>query len=507
MNTAIDSVSSFLFVTPELLLCGAAVVLFLLSAAARHPSPWQGIVFPLLAIGTSLAALAWLIWYGMGWQGQGILIFDGLVALDPMGLVFRALIMGVVAVAVMLSVGSPELPKSQRGEYHGLLMVMAAGMSFLVGANHLLMIYVAMETVSLCSYLLVGWNQAKPRSGEAGLKYVLYGGVASGIMLFGMSLLFGLFGDLSLPGLHKALAAPDAIPAGAASWTAWIAVSFVLVGFGFKVTAVPFHMWSPDAYEGAPTPFTALLSVGPKAAGFAVMLRFLWGIFAEPGSLQETLAVDLPWEIIIGVLAALSMTLGNLVALVQNNLKRMLAYSSIAHAGYILMGVVAGGHDGFESVTLYMGIYAMMNLGAFAVVAAVARSTGSEDMSAYRGLGKRAPWLALVMVIFLLSLTGLPPTAGFIGKLYLFAALLAHGGTWYLILAGLGIANSVIALYYYARVMKAMYLEQGDPDAKPVPALNAAGLVAGMMALPTLIFGIFFQPLAVLASWSAQIIR
>ncbi len=503
MTGGLPSVDSFNYIVPELVLGGGAVLLFLLAAAARRKASWHAL-FPWLGGFFVTAALGILVWANSEGGCHGSAVFDGLVACDPLAAYFRGLVLVAVLAGVVLSVGSPSLPKDRRGEYYGLLLVMAMGMCLLSSANNLLMIYVAMETVSLCSYLLVGWDKSRYRSSEAGLKYVLYGGVASGIMLFGMSLLFGLYGDLSLQGLHQAIFSSSVLEDAAGRWAAWMALAFIITGFGFKIAAVPFHQWCPDAYEGAPTPFTALLSVAPKAAGFAVILRFIWGLFAQPGQLDASTSVDIPWALMIGLVSALTMTLGNLVAVVQNNLKRLLAYSSIAHAGYVLMGVVAGGIDGFESVTLYMTVYVFMNMGAFAVVSAVDRSLGSEDIADYRGLGSRAPFLALLMVIFLLSLTGLPPTAGFIGKLYLFSALLAKGGTWFWALAVVGIINSVVSLFYYARVMRAMYLDKAPDDARPVKQANAAGLLATVMAVPTLVLGIFWQPLAVMATWSAR---
>jgi len=503
MTGALPSVESFGYIVPELILGGGAVLLFLLSAAARRKAGWHAL-FPWIGGLSVLAAGAWLVWTNISSPCEGRAVFDGLVACDPLATFFRGLILVATLAGIWLSVGSPSVPDQRRGEYNGLLLVMSMGMCLLASANNLLMIFVAMESVSLCSYLLVGWDSSRYRSSEAGLKYVLYGGVASAIMLFGMSLLYGLYGDLSLQGLHQAITSGSVLADAAGRWAAWVAVVFIIAGFGFKVAAVPFHQWCPDAYEGAPTPFTALLSVAPKAAGFAIILRFVWGLFAQPGSFDASSGVDIPWPIIIGLLSALTMTLGNLVAIVQDNLKRLLAYSSIAHAGYILMGVVAGGLDGFEAVSLYMAVYVVMNMGAFAVVSAVDRAIGSESIKDYRGLGKRAPFLALVMVIFLISLTGLPPTAGFIGKLYLFSALLIKGGTWYWLLAVVGVLNSVVSLFYYARVMRAMYLEKAPADAKPVRGVNPASVLATVMAVPTLLFGIFWQPLAIMAHWSAR---
>lgn len=246
--------------------------------------------------------------------------------------------------------------------------------------------------------------------------------------------------------------------------------------------------------------------MGPKAAGFAILLRFFYGLFLAPGGLESTVeAADaLPWLLVLGIVSAITMTVGNLSAIVQNNLKRLLAYSSIAHAGYLLMGVVAGRQAGFESVVLYLAVYFLMNMGAFAVVAAVEQATGSEEIGVYRGLGKRAPLLALAMAVFLVSLTGLPPTAGFIGKLYLFSALIERGGTGFWLLAVVGIVNSVISLFYYARVLKAMYLERNGDEAT-ISQTHPAAAMAAVLSVPVLVLGIFWHPLAQVATWSASL--
>ncbi len=518
-----QNLESFRYILPELVLAGFAVLMFGLSAATRgKQNSLQRVWIPLLSVIALLAAL----FFGLSSTELTSVIFSsrestsppaasnlffGLLTFDPLGVFFRMLVMIATLVAVLISIGSPDLPKDRTGEYHGLLLILALGMCFFVASNHLLMLYVSMETVSLCSYLLTGWNTPSNRSREAGLKYVLYGGVASGIMLFGMSLLYGLLGHLSIPELHSAFANSELIQTDTGRWACIVSVMFILAGLGYKIAAVPFHMWSPDAYEGAPTPFTALLSVAPKAAGMAVILRFFHSIFVPSSDSITTLSSGLdqiPWVLFIGILSALSMTVGNLIALAQNNLKRLLAYSSIAHAGYVLMAVASGGRPGFEAVTLYMVVYLFMNMGAFAVVSVIDRHLGTEEIHGYKGLSKRAPLVCFVMAIFLFSLTGLPPTAGFIGKYYLFAALFQKGGTWFMVLALIGVLNSVISLFYYARIVKAMYLDKTtEQSSEMIPVANLATVVAALLAVPTLILGIFWDPLARLADWSASILR
>jgi NADH-quinone oxidoreductase subunit N len=500
---------SFGHIIPELTIGGTAILLFLLSAVARVRTTFVRFLLSSVAGAGLLVSLVILLWPLLQSADSGQpnqKLFWGLLVTDPLSIFFRGLAMAATFFTVILSIGSPSLEKKNQGEYLGLLLVFAMGLCLLAAANNLLMIYVAMETVSLCSYILTGWDSRYPRSKEAGLKYVLYGGVASGVMLFGISLLYGLFGDLSLPGLHQAIVSNlHVINSDIGQWAILFAIILVIGGFGFKIAAVPFHMWCPDAYQGAPTPFTALLSVGPKAAGFALILRFFYSLFAS--NLEASTTINVPWVMILGIISAITMTIGNLSAVTQNNLKRLLAYSSIAHAGYMLMGVVAGGQTGFESVSLYMLVYVFMNMGAFAIVSAVDRITGSEEIEDYRGLGKRFPMMGVIMAIFLFSLAGLPPTAGFIGKLYLFSALIQRGDFWFYALAIVGIVNAVISLYYYARVLKAMYFSKPEEDSESskISSFSPALGLAFFLAIPTLVLGIFWHPLALVVEWSARI--
>jgi NADH-quinone oxidoreductase subunit N len=266
----------------------------------------------------------------------------------------------------------------------------------------------------------------------------------------------------------------------------------MMAGFGYKISAAPFHMWAPDVYEGAPTPVTAFLSVGPKAAGFAVLLRFFADALGATGSTSAGVAT--PWPVLAGCLAMATMTVGNLTALNQDNVKRMLAYSSVAHAGYMLLGFSVFSDAGMASIAFYVFTYCFMNLGAFLVVMAVAeQSGGDETIGAFRGLGRRAPVIAVVMAMFLFSLTGLPPMSGFVGKFYIFSALLKAGGTWNWTVAVVGVLNSVVSLFYYARVLRAMYLEPGDNQ----PAMNVRrmfGATSVVLAIPTLVLGIYWGP-------------
>jgi NADH-quinone oxidoreductase subunit N len=363
-------------------------------------------------------------------------------------------------------------------------------------ANHLLMAYLSMELVSLSSYVLVGFLDER-RSAEAALKYLLFGALSSGIMLFGMSLLFGVTGNLAFPELLRSsgqLSAPI-------QSALLMAVSLMLAGLAFKISMVPFHQWTPDAYEGAPIPITALLSVAPKAAGLALLLRLMEALHPA-------------WPMLVPLLAwltVLTMTLGNLVALVQTNLKRLLAYSTIAQVGYMLIGFVVHSPQGLEALLVYLLAYLFMNLGTFACVIAVVDKTGDESLESFRGLSRRSPGLAFLCAIFLLSLAGIPPLLGFFGKFLLFGAALQGNYLW---LALAGILNSALALYYYVNIIRLMYVASTQQPASP--PLQVGGYAAlhpgislrlalGVCAAATLFLGLYPGPLLSLMSRAASI--
>ena len=326
-------------------------------------------------------------------------------------------------------------------------------MFLMASAGTLLMAYLSLEFVSLTSYVLTGFLRHNRRSGEAALKYLIYGGVASGAMIFGMSWVFGLTGAMDYAGIAKGLAQLDPASRGAL----FLALLLVLAGFGYKISAVPFHMWAPDVYTGAPIPVTAFLAVGSKAAGFAMLLRFFHFGVTRPGTLA-----GVPFAPLATLASVATMTLGNLAALSQQNMKRLLAYSSIAHAGYALLGFAVLGNAGLQAVIFYLAVYYAMNLGAFWIVMLVANATGREDMEAYRGLAWRGGAVpAVALAVFLFSLAGLPPLAGFVGKFFVFAAGV-QAKLYALVVVGL--VNSVISLYYYARVVKTMFLDQPRAD-------------------------------------------
>jgi NADH-quinone oxidoreductase subunit N len=503
-----ENLASMSWFLPELGLTAGIMLMFLLDLAwKKHP---HRVLF--LTVGTLLfLGLAGVLLALQPSAPRGL--FNGMIASDPFATFFKWLFLAAAALTVLIAARSTEFGRQQIGVFYPLLLSIVLGMFLMASAVDLLMMYLAVELVSLVSYALAGYRQGDRKAAEAALKYVIYGGVASGIMLFGMSYIYGLTGSTSLLGLGGAL---DGLAVGTmgSSQTALrvalaVAVIFVLCGVGFKIASVPWHMWCPDVYEGAPTPFTAFLSVGPKAAGFALAVRFFWSALAGaplgngPGALTDGLS-DLPWPAIIGVLAAVTMTLGNLTAIVQNNLKRLLAYSSIAHAGYMLMGLCAASTVGVQSVMIYLLVYLVMNLGAFLVVIVVAQATGSESIDAYRGLGRRNPLAALSFAVFLFSLTGLPPFAGFTGKWYLFVAVLQNyampGGGWYAALAVIGALNSAVSLYYYMRIARAMFLEAPVGEFTVRPHLGYQ-IMLGAFSAALLLFGVWWNPLI---DWTQQ---
>ena len=335
----------------------------------------------------------------------------------------------------------------------------------LATANDLTMLYLALEMVSITSYVMVAYVKGDRLSNEASLKYILFGAASTGSMLYGLSLLYGLAGTTSLRGIQEYLAGgiPDAN-----RFAVYAVTLLVLAGFGFKIAAVPFHFWCPDVYQGAPTPVTALLSVLPKAAGLAIALRFFYGAFSIPERGPWDLVGSIDWSALVMLVSVLTMTLGNVAALTQTNMKRLLAYSSIAHAGFLLMGIVALSENGARGLMIYLLAYVFMNLGAFLVVTLVHHHDGTFDLRDYPGLYRRAPLLTLAMAFFLLSLVGIPPFVGFLAKLYVFSAVIEQGQGVYATIAAV---NAAVAAYYYFKILRVMIIDPGN-EAKPALELE-----------------------------------
>jgi NADH-quinone oxidoreductase subunit N len=421
--------------------------------------------------------------------------YKGLLVADPFGAFFKLLIVFSSILVILFSITNKELDsaKDRLGEYYSLIFGMILGMFFMVSAADLILIYLSVELLSLSSYVLAGFTKKTLRNSEASLKYVIYGGVSSGIMLFGISLVYGLTGTTNLYEINSLIQAPQIN-----QLTIIFAGILIFAGIGFKISVAPFHFWTPDVYEGAPVTITAYLSVASKAAGFALLIRFIKVGFISSvnpeGYWQLIHLID--WKSFFILISIITMTLGNFAALWQNNMKRLLAYSSIAHAGYLMLGLVVMSNEGILAVMIYFVVYTIMNLGAFFIVMLIANKIGSEELDDYKGLGYSTPVLGICLTIFLVSLTGLPPTAGFIAKLYLFIALV---DAKMIAVAIIALLNTVVSLYYYIRVLKNMYLDKSE---KEIPQFSASvPNLALLFALvtPIIFFGIYFTPIIDLA--------
>jgi NADH-quinone oxidoreductase subunit N len=463
---------------PEMLLLVLALLVLLVDAIWHGRSrTWLGWF---TAIGLVVTLVLGVVFSRP--QADQAMIFGGMLRDDWLAFTFRVLFLFSAAITALLSTGVQGI--RQRGEFYALLVIATLGMNLMAAASDLVMLYLAIETTSIPLYVLAGFLKQDNKSTESGLKYFLFGALTSTVMLYGFSLLYGLAGATNLYGLA------EQFRAGAVS--AWVlagTVILVLVGFGFKISMVPFHFWSPDVYEGAPTPITAFVSTASKAAGFAVLVRVLLAAFPD---------VQAYWVPALSVLAVLTMTLGNLLALAQTNIKRLLAYSSIAHAGYVMIGLVSLSVFGVTSVVFYLAAYMVSNLAAFAVVILFSRAAGSEEIKDYAGLSRRSPGLALVLLVALLSLAGMPPLAGFVGKVYVFAAAVESGLIW---LAFVGVINAIIGLYYYLTVLKVVYLYRSEHEDKPVAVPRTYALALIVCVLAILLIGTLSAPWL---GWASQ---
>ncbi len=480
---------------PELIITMA--LLLTVVGDIAFPRIRKSVTFILAGVGLSLAFIFSMFLFG---EATGTLFF-GMIAADPMAAFFKCFLILTSFMVLLATPGSRELSRRNLGEFYMLLLGVTLAMMLLASSVDLLMLYVSLEMVSIGSYVMVGYLKNDRSSNEASLKYLLFGAVATGSMLYGFTLLYGLTGTTKMSAIREVLVA--SMTGGDNSVMLLISAVLILAGFGFKTAAVPFHFWCPDVYTGAPTPVTAFLSVAPKAAGFAALIRFFFTGFS---SSSENMAYWTPfgsvdWQVLLLVISILSMTLGNIAALRQDNMKRMLAYSSIAHAGYIFMGAVVLTSRGLQAILIYLLTYLFMNLGAFLIVIEIFNRTGSFDMKDYRGLYRRSPFLTISMTIFLLSLMGIPPFAGFFGKLYVFGAAVDQNLAWF---AVVGALNSVIAVYYYARVIKTMIIETSDDRAGiSIPWTSHA--MVWMMLLPTVGMMLFWGSIEQLTLKSMQL--
>ena len=485
--------------------CAALVVDVMLPRNRKRVVAWVS----LAGVGFAFVSL-WILYSGIVTKGAPRTAFYDMIVLDSYAVVFKSMFLIGAALSILLSMKYLDVEGEQRGEYYALILFCVVGMMFMASGVDLLTLFISLELMAVSVYILVGYFRRDKKSNEASMKYFLLGAFSSGVLLYGISMVYGLTGSTNLATI--ALALPKVMTIEViknANNTETIIdqrylllMSMILMAAGmfFKVAAVPFHMWAPDAYEGAPTSITAFMSVGVKAASFAMFGRlFLYGLpdmrATIPGDPAHGV-MGLPgWAVLLGVVSAITIVWGNLGALTQPNTKRLLAYSSISHAGYTLLGLIAGNQTGYTGFVIYLFIYTIMNLGVFGCIIALRRQGIVGDrMEDLNGLIKKAPGLTVMMTIFLLSLGGIPPTAGFIGKFYLFLGLIETGNPWLVRLAILAVVMTVVSLYYYIRFIRAMYIE-GETEPQPVtvaPSLRFALVAAAVLVL---YLGVFPQRL------------
>ena len=442
---------------------------------------WGGFAVLLLTLG---------LWFFAGEPNGDLglgesLIWGGMLRHDLVTLVFRVMFQSALVLVSLISMDTKFLQKS---EYYALLITATIGFDLMAASADLIMLYIALEMASISSYLLAGFITTSNRSSEAGMKYFIYGAFATGIMLYGMSLIYGITTQTNLYVVGQMVMSATDLPPEI-SGVFLLAAVMIAVGFGFKISAVPFHFWTPDVYEGSPTPFTAFVSTASKAAGFAVFVRlFMAGTVGAP-------VRDTPWWAMLVAMCIVTMILGNFLAIFQSNIKRMLAYSSIAQAGYALIGLVSltseRSPDGVGATMFYLLMYVFTNIAAFGVIVIFSNITGSDEMSDLSGLSRRSPYLALVMMLALLSLGGIPPTAGFLGKFFIFKAAVDAGFWW---LALIGILNAFIALYYYLSVIKYMYLYRSDEEDIAIPVSRAGQVGLAISSFFIIFLGVYAGP-------------
>ncbi len=454
---------------PEIIIFLTAIVVILLDLAVKR----KGIL-----AGVSVAGIAVSILFDTGlWGRQGV-AFNGMLVVDQFAVFFKFLLAVAAILVILSSVDYVSKFRRFQGEFYALILLSLVGMTLMAATAELISIYISLELASISLYALAAFLKDE-KSSESGLKYLLLGAISSAFLLYGMAMIFGFTGSTRLADIARFLGTHGGSPG------VLVGMVFMVAGFGFKIASVPFHMWVPDVYEGAPTPVTAYLSVASKAAGFAVIIRVFFQAFGA-----EWIALD--WGLLFAVLSAFSMTVGNLVALSQTNIKRMLGYSSIAQAGYIMVGLAAIGlapaSDAYarSGVLFFLASYTVTNLGAFIAIIAITRETGTDQIEDFAGAAKRAPLLSLGLALCLISLTGIPPASGFLAKFYIFNAGVENHLTWLVVI---GVINSVIAAYYYLRVVKLIYL--GTPkQEKPIPSSTSLRVAMSLACLGVLFIGI-----------------
>jgi len=469
----------FIALIPEIALIVLAATLMVVDLSVKDEKKGSLNVISLVGFA---AVFVLVLLFGKPEESRSI--WGGMLRHDMMAYTFRLIFTAGAALTVVFARGWKSI--DNRGEFYSLLTISVLGMTLMSAAGDIVMLFLAIETASIPLYILAGFSRTDEKSVESGFKYLLFGAATSAVMLYGFSLLYGFTGTTNLYEMAAAIGA-----GGVAEIPLVGVIVLLLVGFGFKISMFPFHFWAPDVYEGAPTPVTGFLSTASKAAGFAVLMRVMLIAFPE--------SIGASWQMILAVMSAITMTFGNLVAMRQKNIKRMLAYSSIAHAGYILMGLASGSTLGVESMVYYIAVYVLTNLAAFGFVIIYSKKFGTDNIEDYAGFSRRSPGLAFGMMFIFLSLGGIPPLGGFIAKTLVFAAAVQSGLVW---LAVIGVINAVIALYYYLSVLKYVYLyrQEGDEEPMEVDKFQSSILMLSVAAVTLL--GIVIAPVF---NWMTEI--
>jgi NADH-quinone oxidoreductase subunit N len=489
-TTALYSIGDLMLIAPELILtigaCIGLVLSVLLPRERKQIAAW----FSLVCILLSFISLIFL------WRGNPLpqSAFYGTVKIDGLAILFKGVLLIAAALTVAVSIKFLDIENEQRGEYYALVLFATVGMMFMACGYDLIVLFISLETMALTFYVLVAFTKRDKRTNEAAMKYFLLGAFSSGLLLYGMSLLYGIAGSTNLNDIATAI---STVVKSSNETSALIRPLLLLgmislaAGMFFKVSAVPFHQWTPDAYEGAPTPITAFLSTASKAASFIMFARLF---------LDSLAAMRVDWAPLLGIVAAITILVGNWGAVTQENSKRLLAYSSIANAGYLLLGLIGANEWGYKGLTIYLFVYVLMNIGAFGVVISLKRKGFvGEDVDDFAGLGQRAPFMAFMMTVFLLSLGGIPATGGFVGKFYLFGSLVQRGTddgrTWYYVLAVWAVINTVVSFYYYVRFIRLMYLTEETRDESVLSPSLALQIALGVAVVGVIFSGIYPQPI------------
>lgn len=467
------------YILPEIIICFTAILVLIADITVGKYRTSVVPIASLLGLACSVTFILFL------YKRPFTFVFSSLLAIDPFGLYFKILITFISIIVVILSTRSKRI----RGDYFALLLLSTAGMCIVVSASDIISIILGLELMSIPAYVLTGYFREKYISAEASLRFVIFGLFSTAIMLYGFSLLYAFTGKTNIYEIHEILTFVSYYQPAL-----FVSFIFILAGIGFRIAFVPFHVWFADVIEGASIPIAAFISTGPIAAGFALLIRFLCIVFAEPGAIPFENWIPLGitiWPVLIGIISAVTMTVGNLAAMTQSNLKRMMGYSTVAQTGYLLMGVTAATGEGLKALMFYVVIFLLMNLGAFSVIEILKRNADIETITEYQGIGLQAPFLSFTLTVFLFSLAGIPPFSGFVGKFYLFTALAEQKIYWLVIVA---LLNSVLSLYYYLRIVKAIYFERTKKKLflkTPVHVI----LLTAIFLVPVIFLSFYSEPL------------